>query len=90
MIMEDHLHVIEKGAVQELEAWGTPYFNVPASKNIISTNQKFSVWEIGLKPFNYRCPETKIFNFFQKNSMIKDFLKTFFYHAGMHQFIHTS
>ena len=45
----------------KIEPCGTPYFNDPASKiNIININKKLSVWEIGLKPFNYRCLETKI------------------------------
>ena len=36
----------------------------------INTSQKLSVWNIGLKPFNYWCPETKIFHFFKENSVV--------------------
>ena len=48
-----------------IEPCGTLYFNVCLRKKIININQKFSVWEIGLKPFNYRRPETRIFYFLQ-------------------------
>ena len=64
MVGENHLHIIEKGAVQE----PTPYLDVLASEktlyNIHYTlikTKKFSIWEIGLKKFKYRCPETKYF-----------------------------
>ena len=70
MIGEDNLHITEKGVIQEynLVIHRTLMFQSP--KNIINTNQKFSVWKIGLKPFNYRCLETKIFYSFNDNSMV--------------------
>ena len=68
MIGEDHLHIIEKGG-PSIEPCGTPYFNVPASEKTSIQTKNF-VSKIGLNPFNYRCPETKIFHFFRENSMV--------------------
>ena len=42
-------------------------FVLQTQKKNFNINQKFSVWEIGIKPFNYRCFEIKIF--FQKNEL---------------------
>ena len=66
------IDITEKRSDIRIEPHGTLYFNVSAlEKNIINTNQKLSVWKIGLKPFNYRCQETKIFHFFKGKSWSK-------------------
>ena len=56
MIGEDHLHIIEKEAAQELILVVNRSLMFQLQKNIIEDKAR-------LKPFNYRCPETKIFLF---------------------------
>ena len=61
MIGEDHLHITEKGMIQKYSLVVHRTLMIQPQKiNIINLNKKLPVWEIGLKPFNYRCLETKI------------------------------
>ena len=69
-IGEDHLHIIEKGVAQK--------WSLVVHRNLMSQPKKKQqfrykpkIGEIGLKAFNYRCPETKIFHFFKENSWSK-------------------